>query len=351
MDLGGGPMADSDNQDNKYDPHFIAQRAIQRIKDENLSARPEIYELFYVYYSGDNSEVTRSIDIMVAQNFELTEDRCLELYRRYLDNDAARETLDKAERIVGDTLSGVDHVFDSFKETNQIFSGSLQNINTDVLDAVEAQQFKSLLATVISEAQRMVSENLALEKKLEKSSSTMQQLKEEMEMIREEAYTDSLTGIPNRKKFDLEVIRLVAEARDEASDLSLIFIDIDHFKSFNDTYGHQIGDQVLRLVARAFRESLKGQDFFCRYGGEEFVIALPKTSLDGAGRIAEILRESIMQKDIKNKITNETLTRVTISAGVAELRKDEEVEKWISRADKALYRAKKQGRNCVVLSE
>lgn len=344
-------MADKGEDNKKYDPQAIAQKAITRIQEESLFARPEIYELFYVYYSGENSEVTRSIDIMAAQNFQLTEERCIELYRRYLDNDPTRETLDKAERIVGDTLSGVDNVFDTFKESNQLFTGSLQNINTDVLDAVEVDEFKGLLASVINEAQRMVSENHALEKKLEKSSLTMQELKQEMEIIREEAYTDSLTGIPNRKKFDLEVIRLVAEARDEDTDVSIIFIDIDHFKSFNDTYGHQIGDQVLRLVAKAFRECLKGQDFFCRYGGEEFVIVVPKTPLEGAGRIAEILRESIMQKDIKNKITNETLTRVTISAGVAQLRANEEVEKWIARADNALYKAKKQGRNCVVISE
>ena len=235
--------------------------------------------------------------------------------------------------------------------SNKHIFGSLENINTDVLNAVEANQFKALLASVIKETQKMVSENIALEKKLEQSSATMQQLKQEMETIRNEAYTDSLTTIPNRKKFDLEIVRLVAEARDEKTPISMIFIDIDHFKSFNDTYGHQIGDQVLRLVAKAFRESLKGQDFFCRYGGEEFVIVLPKTPIEGAAKIADILRQNIKNKDIKNKITNEKLTSVTISSGVAELKAKEEVQKWIARADRSLYKAKQQGRNCVVIAE
>ncbi len=333
------------------DPNKVALQAIQRIQDEGLPASPEIYELFFVYYSGVSSEVTRSIDIMVNQNFELTAERCMELYRRYLDDDLTKQALNKAEQIVGDTLNGVDQIMDNFKISNKHFFGSMEHINADVLDAVDVKQFKSLLASIIKEAQRMVTENHVLEKKLEKSSITMQQLKREMEEIRAEAYTDSLTGIPNRKKFDLEVVRLVAEAREEATPLSIIFIDIDHFKSFNDTYGHQIGDQVLRLVARAFRDSLKGQDFFCRYGGEEFVIILPKTPLKGAAHIADILRQSIKNKDIKNKATNEKLTSVTISSGVAELRNDEEIDKWVSRADNALYRAKKQGRNCVIVSE
>lgn len=343
-------MSDIENS-SKNDPKVISQKAIGRIAEEGLTPSPEIYELFYVYYSGDNSEVTRSIDIMVSQNFELTEERCLELYRRYLDDDLKQSTLDKAEKIVGATLSGVDHIVDSFKNSNKHFFGSMENINADVLDAVDVKEFKALLGSIIKEAQRMVTENHSLEQQLEQSSETMQALKNEMEMVRQEAYTDSLTGIPNRKKFDLEVVRLVAEARDEGTPVSLIFLDIDHFKSFNDTYGHQIGDQVLRLVARAFRDGLKGQDFFCRYGGEEFVIILPKTPLSGAGRIADILRESIRNKDIKNKATSETLTRVTISSGVAELKAKESIDKWVSRADAALYKAKKQGRNCVVISE
>lgn len=339
------------NNTESKDSNKVALQAIQRIKDEGLSAQPEIYKLFFIYYSGKNAELTHSIDILVAQNFELTEERCMELYRRHLDTDLNRDTLYKAEKIVGDTLNGVDQIMDNFKISNKNFFGSMETINASVLDTMDVKEYKKLLASIIQEAQKMVNENQILERRLQKSSATMQELQREMEAIKTEAYTDTLTGIANRKKFDLEVVRLVAEARDENTPISLIFIDIDHFKSFNDTYGHQIGDQVLRLVARAFRDSLKGQDFFCRYGGEEFVIILPKTPLKGAAHIADILRQSIKNKDIKNKNTNETLSSVTISSGVAQLNDEEKIDKWIARADESLYRAKKQGRNCVVVSE
>lgn len=330
----------------------FAAEAFSRIDREGLPATPDIFELFYSYYSQSHSEVVRSIDIMVSQNFELTIDRCKELHKRLLNSDKNSETLAKAEQIVDETLTDVDEMFDSVKVSNEGFSGSMTSINANISNAVGADELKALLANVMNETQKMVSENQTLEKKLERSSSKMQELKSEMEEVREQAFTDSLTGIANRKKFDLEVDRLVAEANENNEPISAIFMDIDHFKSFNDAYGHQIGDQVLRLVARSFKEGLKGQDFACRYGGEEFVILLPKTPAEGTAKIANILRETIMGKEIRNRKTGETLTRVTISAGVAELKKgEEEIQAWIERADKALYQAKRKGRNCVVVSE
>jgi diguanylate cyclase len=179
----------------------------------------------------------------------------------------------------------------------------------------------------------------------------MKELRHEIESIRQEAYTDALTAIPNRKRFDFEIVRLVAEALENKEPISLGFIDIDHFKSFNDAFGHQVGDQVLRLVAKTFTEGLKGQDFVCRYGGEEFMIVMPKTASDGASKIINILRETVKNKEIRHRKTGEALTKISFSAGVATLAKKEEIQQWIDRADQALYEAKRKGRDCVVSSE
>lgn len=328
-----------------------ASEAFSRLEKEGLPATPDLFELFYSYYSNNNSEVVRSIDIMVSQNFELTFDRCVELHRRLLNSDRSRAALEKAENIVGNTLADVDSMVTEVKTSNEDFSGSLNQINKDVSDAVEPDALKTLLADMMSETQKMMSENQALEKKLEKSATTMKDLKQEMQEVREEAYTDALTQIPNRKKFDLEIVRLVSEARDKGEPLSVIFMDIDHFKSFNDTYGHQIGDQVLRLVAKCLTDSLKGQDFACRYGGEEFVVLLPETDIEGAIKIANILRETIKTKEIRNRATGETLTKITISGGVALLGGEEEPKEWMERADRALYKAKRKGRDRVESAE
>jgi diguanylate cyclase len=323
----------------------FATEAFSRLEKEGLSATPDLFELFFAYYSDNNSEVVRSIDMMVAQNFELTYDRCIELHRRLLNSDRSQKALAKAETIVGNTLADVDGMVSDVKSSNEGFSGSLNKMNKGVSDSVEPEELKTLLSEMMSETQKMMSENQALEQKLESSATTMQTLKAEMQEVREEAYTDALTGLANRKKFDLEVVRLVSEARDKQEPLSVVFMDIDHFKSFNDAYGHQVGDQVLRLVARCLNEGLKGRDFACRYGGEEFIVMLPETDIDGAEKIANILRETVKSKEIRNRATGETLTRISISGGVALLNDDEDPKDWVDRADKALYQAKRKGRD------
>jgi diguanylate cyclase len=124
--------------------------------------------------------------------------------------------------------------------------------------------------------------------------------------------------------------------------------DIDHFKRFNDTWGHQTGDQVLRLVANCLSENVKGRDTAARYGGEEFVVILRQTALDGAAKLADQIRGNVENKKLVKKSTGDILGTITISIGVAQLRADDTPELLIQRADRALYRAKNTGRNRVV---
>lgn len=329
----------------------FASEAFSRIDQENLPATPDLFELWFSYYSGNNAEVVRSIDIMVNQEFELTVERCRELHRRLLNNDRSKETLAKAEEIVGNTLSDVDNAFTSLKSSNEDFGGSFEATSSQIANTSDPQELKKLVAGMVSQTQKMMSENKTLESKLEKSSSTMQELKQEMETVRKEAFTDGLTGIANRKKFDQEVEIMAKEAQENDQTLSLVICDIDHFKSFNDTYGHQIGDQVLRLVARVLHDGVKGRDLPCRYGGEEFVIILPDTETENAKKVADVLRNAVKSKEIRNRATGETLTPVTISMGVAQLDSEETIKEWIERADKALYRAKKLGRDRVEIAK
>lgn len=164
----------------------------------------------------------------------------------------------------------------------------------------------------------------------------------------EMAITDALTGLHNRRYMESHLSTLAEQASSRAKPLSLMILDIDYFKSINDTYGHDAGDDVLREFAVRIRKSIRGIDLACRYGGEEFVIVMPETDMQVAGLIAERLRRSIASETFAvNKGTKRI--DVTISIGLATLdRKGEPVADVLKRADTALYRAKNDGRNRVV---
>ena len=124
--------------------------------------------------------------------------------------------------------------------------------------------------------------------------------------------------------------------------------DVDHFKHFNDSYGHLTGDQVLRLVAMSVKQNVKGQDIAARYGGEEFAVVLPNTVLRSAITVAEHIRRAVMTKELMKRSTGENLGRITVSIGVAALRPGETPQALIERADGCLYAAKRAGRNRVI---
>ncbi len=315
-------------------------KAMARINEAKIPPTPSIFELWYVYVSGQDAEVTRAIDIMIKGGHELTEERCIELHNRLLNTSLrSEEALTKAEGLVAETITNVSSAATAVKAKTQDYSGSLETVAGSFSKAKSAEEMQAAAAAK------------SLETKLNQSASVMQQLREEMESVRKEAMTDALTGISNRKLFDVEFYRLVTEAHAEGKPLSLLMVDIDHFKSFNDNYGHQVGDQVLKLVARTLKDGVKGRDLPARYGGEEFAVVLPDTTVDNAERVGNALREAVAAKDIQNRATGERLGKITMSLGAAQLATSEKPAELIERADAALYQAKGNGRNQVVKAD
>ena len=190
--------------------------------------------------------------------------------------------------------------------------------------------------------------NKALEDRLTLSKSEISNLQQSLEAIRAESLTDPLTGLGNRKYFDRSIDMAVQNALASGEPLSLLMFDIDHFKSFNDSYGHLTGDQVLRLVGMSLKQTIKGQDITARYGGEEFAVVLPNTALRQALTVADHIRRAVMAKELKKKSTGEILGRVTISVGVSMLKPGDDTDSLIERADACLYAAKRNGRNRVI---
>jgi|YNPNPStandDraft_1061719.scaffolds.fasta_scaffold05644_6 diguanylate cyclase (GGDEF)-like protein len=172
--------------------------------------------------------------------------------------------------------------------------------------------------------------------------------------IEAQSYTDPLTGLANRRRLFKELEQLVESSREEDRFLSLLLIDIDHFKRLNDLYGHKVGDEVLRQLADFFRRGVRDTDLVTRYGGEEFLILLPRTDIKVAAEIGERIRSEVESMEIR--IPPEPLPgvpsggiRLTISLGVGSVRPGEDPDSAIRRVDEAMYRAKEGGRNRVAL--
>lgn len=166
-------------------------------------------------------------------------------------------------------------------------------------------------------------------------------LKRANELLENQARIDFLTGTYNRRMFDTLLTAETVKACRHKSELSLIMLDIDHFKQVNDTWGHSTGDRLLKGMAELIAHRLRSYDIFCRYGGEEFVILCPKTDSTQAEAVANVLRVLIMEHDFGGKL------RATVSFGVSQYIHDEPLEEFISRSDDALYMAKRDGRNRV----
>ena len=164
----------------------------------------------------------------------------------------------------------------------------------------------------------------------------------------EKAYLDPLTGVNNRAAFDKTIEQEFDLARRHSNNLSLMMLDIDHFKQINDSFGHVVGDAVLKSFADCITDCMRRSDSIFRYGGEEFAVLLRSTQLDGAALLAERMRERIENLDFDYESVS---VSVTVSIGVAQLNSDEECTNLIDRADKYLYEAKQNGRNRVVAKQ
>ncbi|MGI4764584.1 MAG: diguanylate cyclase, partial [Janthinobacterium lividum] len=171
-------------------------------------------------------------------------------------------------------------------------------------------------------------------------------LRDMMQASLQMAVTDPLTGLHNRRYLESHLGSLIDAAADGHKPLSLMILDIDHFKAVNDTFGHDAGDEVLKGFATRIRTVIRGIDVFCRLGGEEFIIVMPDTPLDIAERVAERVRQAV--GDVLFSIgTGDRQIAVTVSIGLAERRHGRESDVILKRADRALYQSKASGRNCV----
>lgn len=329
----------------------FGETALSRLRHDQISAYPRNYELLYTYAGGFNFKLSRAIDALLAERQHLNAADIHALYETYLAPGRVEERVEEVGARVTAEIGAISQTIATALASGGEYGESLREANTELGAAKDAETLGAIAARLAAATAKVERENRRLEAKLIASREEMEKLKTNLESIRHESLTDPLTTLFNRKHFDQSLERAALEAEREARPLALLMIDVDLFKRINDTYGHQTGDQVLRLVGISIRQSVKSGDIACRYGGEEFAIILPQTPIAIAATIAERIRQAVMARDVVKRSTNQNLGRVSVSIGVAAYTTAGGPQGLVEQADMRLYAAKRAGRNRVVCTD
>ena len=326
----------------------FAAIALGQLKALRQPATPRNYEIWYAYATGYQPSLNQKINETLKAHGTLSDADLELIYETYLSPLRLSDRIDNVGSQVKDEIEQVMAMIDAAAGSATSYTESLADMSVKLGQSKDREGLRAIVESLVHTAKEMEVSNQKLEERLSASKLEISQLQNNLEAVRTESLTDPLTQLANRKFFDTALETAIADARAKNEPLSLMMTDIDHFKKFNDSFGHLTGDQVLRLVATSVKQNVKGQDTAARYGGEEFAIILPNTVLRSAITVADHIRRAVMTKELMKRSTGEHLGRVTISIGVATLHKGDTPQTLIERSDKCLYAAKRHGRNRVM---
>jgi len=326
----------------------LGEAAMGHIKSHTIAAVPRNYEIWYAYASGADARLKEALEKVIANQAVIDQTHLDAIFSVYFVQENDQGRVEAIGDIFSQHLGQIIHSLDEAAYHSSSFGADLAGAATRMKTAASPEMLRATIEAALASTRAVEANNRALKQRLETSLQEAHQLNDKLEAIRTESLLDPLTTLWNRKFYDQAIDKCLSEARRNGSPLSLVVADVDHFKKFNDTYGHLTGDQVLRLVGFSLKQHLKGKDLACRYGGEEFVLILPDTPIGAAADVANQIRRLVMGKELLKRSSNENLGRVTLSLGVATLRPDDTAASLYDRADQGLYAAKRTGRNKVI---
>lgn len=312
---------------------------------QEAAYHPVSYTLWYEHVAGINPPLSVALTARLDCNQPLTEDEVYRLYMRHVsERDAA--VLDTLQQRLQSLLDDTARTFNSAGEDTGQFARTLRSSRSDLAEEATVAKVQQVISRLLGEAQRMEAVTQILTEKLEGRTEEVKALTKKLQQAQTEALVDPLCGIANRRGFVREA-RAMVESGEGLNGCALVLVDVDHFKHINDSYGHLLGDKVLRTIAATLRSHLTGRCLTARIGGEEFALLLPQTPLAGARAIAEQIRAAVARGKISRDQTTEIVGAITASFGIAVGDGNDTLETLMFRADQALYAAKRAGRNQV----
>ncbi|MBI3439032.1 MAG: GGDEF domain-containing protein [Proteobacteria bacterium] len=325
----------------------LGQETLDLMRLHGVPPTSANYEVWLSYRINRQQALREAIDARIGSGEGFTSEFNAEIHERFFTGlGASTQILLAGERIAKDLAEVVAFLKQS-EEKSGAYGKKLENAATDLNRGLAPEQIRQVVSSLAAATLDMANHNKTLNVQLQRSTREVDTLRTSLESVRLESLTDALTGLANRRMFDETLKMRLEEARAQHTELCLVLCDIDHFKRFNDTWGHHTGDQILRFLASSLQAYARPDHLVARYGGEEFAMILPRVNARTAMQTAEALRAAIQAKRLRRRSTNEDLGQVTVSIGIARLQPGDTPAGLIERSDACLYASKRNGRNQV----
>ncbi|NEW94433.1 diguanylate cyclase [Rhodopseudomonas sp. BR0M22] len=320
----------------------VSAQALKQIRDLDLSLDPESFELWYTFFAGRHKALTEAIDALLAAKPRPASHDIADVYEQVLFPSKAATRIHAIGAEVQTQSSRLIDAIAQASDATHGYQSRLSSAAPRLAGGGGDDGVAAIADDLLSWTIEMRDTNALLVEQLDAAAAQVRRLQDELDRVRLESMTDPLTEVGNRKFFETSMARLIAAG---GGPLSLLIVDLDNFKQFNDRHGHVVGDDVLRLAAATIKQSCRRDDVVCRYGGDEFAIILPGTALNDALAVGEKIRAAIAARELHRRSTHESLGRLLISIGSAQLRSGETTQDVVERADHWMYAAKQAGRS------
>lgn len=333
------------NPDIQISRHHL-QAALDEMSALGIPSTPSNVRVWYEFCEGENEDLSLAISELKNHGIPFDPDLNFELYNRFfgeLPSEQLKQFKAELQAITLELGLELSNLATGADDCNKVIDSAEQELE----QGCELEALKRITRQLIAETRKVVEQNNQLSRVVGSMQRKVSTLEVNLEKASTEALTDKLTGIANRRAYDEKLDDILLRIKPHQR-TCLLMMDIDHFKRFNDTHGHIMGDKVLRFVAQMVKKVIKGKDFLARTGGEEFQLILEDCDLADAINIAEKIRKTIASAQLTQGRDRLPVGNVTVSIGVADLNAEENRNNLINRVDGLLYEAKRLGRNRVV---
>lgn len=325
----------------------LAKRALDYIASYGTPPTPHAYEVFYTVCAGLNPKLNEAVAKIVAEKRSVTATEAERLHQEFVSKEPPSEQMQSIGSRMSSEMNALLSLLGAAASSANNYQTSLQSAEERLHAAPEGENAADMVRSLLAATRDMARTNAEVTANLETSRAQVEQLEDCLRLAREESSRDGLTGLVNRRQFDLLLDEALINANTTKQPLCLLVIDIDLFKAFNDAHGHVAGDSALRYVASCIKANIKGGDTAARYGGEEFAVILPNTAIEHALSLAERIRHLVNARHLVKKATGENMGRISVSIGATAWVPGESAESVLQRADMCMCAAKRAGRNVV----